>query len=263
LEPKKETIKDAGQARKLDDAVRAECAERGRAISISIEFANLIRPGVRKRLGSKQADKWPSQSAFKDALWRFRAAKSKRNARAMDKPDRPEASSLLHRLLNEWSDYSQAFALVDTIVKKCHEVEKTPSGWRATEKIAEAIKLLLPEFQYRVDPTLVVNLMLGTAALGRFQVNTSTPKRLFSKNRAYAARKAKEIKDAGQARKLDDAVRAECAERGRISISIEFANLIRPGVRKRLGCKQYDTWPSQSRIKGSLRRLKTGQIWKK
>jgi hypothetical protein len=198
-------------------------------------------------LGSKQADKWPSQSAFKD---------SKRNARAMDKPDRPEASSLLHRLLNEWSDYSQAFALVDTIVKKCHEVEKTPSGWRATEKIAEAIKLLLPEFQYRVDPTLVVNFMLGTAALGRFQVNTSTPKRLFSKNWAYAARKAKEIKDAGQARKLDDAVRAECAERGRISISIEFANLIRPGVRKRLGCKQYDTWPSQSRIKGSLGRLK-------
>ena len=175
----------------------------------------------------------------------------------MDKPGLPKASS-------ESSDYFEANALVDTLVKKCHEVEETSSGRRATEKVAEAIKLLLREFQNRVDPKLVVQLMRCTALFGRFLVDTSTPERLFRNMQAYTARKAKEIKDAGQARKLDDAVRAECAERGRaISISIEFANLIRPGVQKRLDCKQDDEWPSQSTLKVSLRRLQTGQIWKK
>jgi hypothetical protein len=140
-------------------------------------------------------------------------------------------------------------------------VEEAPSGRRAAEKVADGIRLLLPESQNRVDPKLVVHLMLCTAALGRFQVNTSTAEQLFREMRVYTPRKTKEIKDADRARKLDDAVRAECAERGRaIAISIEFANLIRPGVQKRLGCKQDDEWPSQSTIKVSLRRLKTGQI---
>ena len=121
---------------------------------------------------------------------------------------------------------------------------------RTTEKVADAIKLLLPEFQNRVDPKLVVNLMRCVAQLGSSLVDTSTPERLFRNKQAYTARKTKEIKDAVRARKLDDVVRAECADQGRvIAISIKLADLIRPGVRKKLDCKPADTWPSRSAIK--------------
>jgi hypothetical protein len=178
----------------------------------------------------------------------------------MDKPGLPKASCLWRPTLFESSDYLEAYALVDKFVRECHEVEETASGRRAAEKVADGIRLLLPELQNRVDPKLVVNLIRSTALLGRFLVDTSTPERLFRNKQAYTPRKAKEIKDADRTRKLDDAVRAECADQGRaIAISIKLADLIRPGVRKKLDCKQADTWPGRSAIKGALGRLRAAK----
>jgi hypothetical protein len=163
-------------------------------------------------------------------------------------------------MLYESSDYLEAYALIDKFVRECHEVEETALGRRAAEKVADGIRLLLPELQNRVDPKLVVNLIRSTALLGRFLVDTSTPERLFRNMQAYTPRKAKEIKDADRTRQLDDAVPAECADQGRaIAISIKLANLIRPGVQKKLDCKPADTWPSRSAIKGALGRLKAAK----
>lgn len=223
-------IEDADRARRLDEAVLAECAAKKRTIADSIKLANVILPGVRTRLGYSQDDWQPTAATIRVALRRLRAAKSRVNDRAIDKPALPEESSGLHQMPDEWSDYSRAYALVDTFLKLSYAVEETPSARRANEKIADAIRLLLPEFQYQVHSKLVMQLIAYTAWLGRFQVNTSTSKRRFGKSQASTARTAKEIKDADRAQELDDAVRAECAEQGRIAISIEFATLIQPRV---------------------------------
>jgi hypothetical protein len=84
----------------------------------------------------------------------------------MDKAGLPKASSLWRPMLYESSDYLEAYALVDKFVRECHEVEETASGRRAAEKVADGIRLLLPELQNRVDPKLVVNLIRFTALLG-------------------------------------------------------------------------------------------------
>ena len=256
-------INDADRMQQLDEAVLAECAAAKRTLADSIKLANFIHPAVRNRLGSNQGEQWPTAATIRVALRRLRTAKSRMNDSAFYRPILPEPSNGLQQMLNEWSDYSEAYVLVETLVRLSNEVEDAPSAQRAHEKTAEAIRLLLPEFQYRVDPKLVLHLMAYTAALGRFQIGTSGPKRKFSESQASTGRKAKEIKDADRTQQLDEAVLAECVEQGRMAISREFATLICQEVRNRLGCNQREQWPTPATIKSSLRRLKTGQILKK
>jgi hypothetical protein len=61
-------IPDACRAKRLNAAIVAEAKAQNRAMAISMEFAELIRPGVCYRLGEPCADNWPSAWTIKAAI---------------------------------------------------------------------------------------------------------------------------------------------------------------------------------------------------
>jgi hypothetical protein len=82
---------------------------------------------------------------------------------------------------------------------------------------------------------------------------------LVATKQASRARLAKSKKNAPRYDRLFDCIRAESlAQRRVLSKGIKFAQLLRPGVRRRLGLSPDENgWPSASTIKGAVAKLKT------
>jgi hypothetical protein len=74
----------------LDDAIVAEAANLGKALSSSIEFARQLRPGVRERLRLPREGKdWPSEGTIKLAISsRIKPAKTNRVSPSSAKTNR-------------------------------------------------------------------------------------------------------------------------------------------------------------------------------
>jgi len=68
---------DDERTTKLIDAIEAEATLRRRALAISQEFADLIRPGVRRRLNLDPEGKdWPSVATIKNPIREIKKAKT-------------------------------------------------------------------------------------------------------------------------------------------------------------------------------------------
>ncbi len=68
---------DDERAVKLSEAIEAEATQRRRALAISREYADLIRPGVRRRLNLDPEGKdWPSVATIKNAIREIKKAKT-------------------------------------------------------------------------------------------------------------------------------------------------------------------------------------------
>jgi hypothetical protein len=64
----------------LDEAIIAECKAKGK-MSISLEFAKLISPGVKRRLKLDPTSEFPKDGKLKDRLSKIKPANSSRVAR--------------------------------------------------------------------------------------------------------------------------------------------------------------------------------------
>jgi hypothetical protein len=68
---------DDKRAAKLSEAIRAEAAQQRRALAISREYADLIRPGVRRRLNlDPEGEDWPSVATIKNTISEIKKAKT-------------------------------------------------------------------------------------------------------------------------------------------------------------------------------------------
>ena len=82
--------------------------------------------------------------------------------------------------------------------------------------------------------------------------------KLAKTKQAYVARSAKRRKAAQRYNELVECIKAEAkTQRRALSTGIKFAQLMRPGVRRRLGFEpEGDGWPSASTIKVAIKTLK-------
>jgi len=121
-------------------------------------------------------------------------------------------------------------------------------------------------FDTRVDPHLANDIaaaVINAALIVSYASEQSKAKlreeakRHFRSEQARNARGAKQISDAFNRKRLGDAILDEAEAQNRaLAISKEFADLIRPGVCKRLGVACRDNWPRPSAIKEAVRRIK-------
>jgi hypothetical protein len=83
--------------------------------------------------------------------------------------------------------------------------------------------------------------------------------KLAKTKQAYVARSAKRRKAAQRYNELVECIKAEAkTQRRTLSTGIKFAQLMRPGVRRRLGLDpEGDGWPSASTIKAAIKILKS------
>jgi hypothetical protein len=65
-------VEDDARRKALDTAIIAEAARLNKILAISLEFADLVRPGVLKRLKLPGKAKWPSKTTIKRAISRIR-----------------------------------------------------------------------------------------------------------------------------------------------------------------------------------------------
>ena len=82
----------------------------------------------------------------------------------------------------------------------------------------------------------IMNIFLCARAMGSFEPEITAPLRHYlSREQSAYARRAKGIVTAERKSKLEEAIAAEAKQNRVLSASVEFAELIRPGVRERLG----------------------------
>jgi hypothetical protein len=83
-------------------------------------------------------------------------------------------------------------------------------------------------------------------------------KKVFENVKAWSANAARVAKVVLRNRALDDAIVDEGKAMGKMAISIECANLIRPGVQRRLKLNSEEKYPSKWQIKARLSKIKIG-----